>query len=126
MRSLRIPVVGVVYREAAIRGANIAIHGLARALRDPGHDVALLQGAVNAIPDVVEGGVTGLLCPVDDVAAFAEALGKLAGDSDLPPRLGEAARRRALERWRWPRVVERLEGEVCAPLLRAGSGAAGL
>ena len=81
---------------------------------------------MNAIPEVVEDGVTGLLCPVDDVAAFAEALGKLAGDRGLSRRLGEAARRRALERWRWPRVVERLEEEVYAPLLRARSGAAGL
>ena len=88
--------------------------------------IPALTSRVNAIPEVVEDGVTGLLCPVDDVAAFAEALGKLAGDRALRERLGAAARQRALERWRWPSVVERLEGEVYAPLKSlAASRAAG-
>ncbi|MCZ7648592.1 MAG: glycosyltransferase [Planctomycetota bacterium] len=49
--------------------------------------------------EVVEDGLTGLSVPVGDVAALAAALGRLAGDSGLRRRFGEAARVRARERF---------------------------
>lgn len=37
----------------------------------------------SSLPEVVEDGVTGFLCPRDDVAAFVQAIRRLAGDSVL-------------------------------------------
>lgn len=37
----------------------------------------------SSLPEVVEDGVTGLLCPQDDVAAFVHAIRRLAADSKL-------------------------------------------
>lgn len=50
--------------------------------------------AVGGIPEVVEAGETGLLVPLDDVQAFADALARLAADPALRRTLGEAAHRR--------------------------------
>jgi len=45
----------------------------------------------SSLPEVVEDGVTGLLCPRDDVEAFAKAVRMLAGDSDLAARMAVVA-----------------------------------
>ena len=50
-----------------------------------------------SIPEVVDNGVTGILCPTDDVEAFANACRKLAADRDLCGRMGVAGRKRAVE-----------------------------
>lgn len=49
--------------------------------------------------EVVEDGVSGLLCPPDDVQAFASAARKLAADTALYARISEAARQRAEQRF---------------------------
>lgn len=48
----------------------------------------------SSLTEVVDDGVTGLLCPQDDVRAFASAARALATDTALYVRLSEAARRR--------------------------------
>jgi glycosyltransferase involved in cell wall biosynthesis len=48
---------------------------------------------------VVEPGVTGLLVPVDDADALAEALTRLLRDEAAASRMGAAARARAAERY---------------------------
>lgn len=48
----------------------------------------------SALPEVVEDGVTGLLCPLDDVAAFAAAIRELSSDPLRLNAFGSAARRR--------------------------------
>jgi glycosyltransferase involved in cell wall biosynthesis len=48
---------------------------------------------------VVEPGVTGLLVPVDDAGALADALTGLLRDRELASRMGAAARERAAERF---------------------------
>jgi glycosyltransferase involved in cell wall biosynthesis len=55
--------------------------------------------AVGGIPEVVDDGVTGLLVPPGDDAALAAALRRLLDDPALARRMGEAAQRRALERF---------------------------
>jgi len=52
---------------------------------------------ISSLPEVVQHGVTGFLCPRDDIAAFATACRKLADDPHLLLSYGEAARRRAEE-----------------------------
>jgi glycosyltransferase involved in cell wall biosynthesis len=49
--------------------------------------------------DIVIHGETGLLVPVDDVAALAEAIGRLASSPDLRAKFAAAARRLAVARF---------------------------
>lgn len=50
--------------------------------------------------EMVDDGVSGILYPVGDVAALAEALGRLLGDAALRGRIGRAGRETAMRR-RW-------------------------
>jgi glycosyltransferase involved in cell wall biosynthesis len=50
-----------------------------------------------SIPEVVDNGITGILCPTDDVEAFVAACRKLAADRELCGRFGKAGRKRAEE-----------------------------
>ncbi len=50
----------------------------------------------SGIPELVEDGVSGLLCPPGDAGALADALERLARDPDLRRRMGEAGRARVL------------------------------
>lgn len=61
---------------------------------------------VSAVPEVVSDGETGLLVPVDDPAALAAALTRLARDADLRRGLGRAGARRVRERFGLERMVE--------------------
>jgi glycosyltransferase involved in cell wall biosynthesis len=54
---------------------------------------------VGGLTDAVVDGETGLVVPAGDVAALRAALERLLGDAALRARLGEAGRRRAVERF---------------------------
>ena len=54
----------------------------------------VVAGRTGGVPAVVADGVTGLLSPVGDAAAFAGAVARLLDDPDLRARMGAAARRR--------------------------------
>jgi len=84
--------------------------------------IPVVSSRTHAIPEVVADGETGLLCPVDDVDAFAHALARLLASGELRRRLGDAARRRAEREWRWERIAARLEDEVYAPCIARNSG----
>lgn len=49
--------------------------------------------AIAGVPEVVMDGVTGLLTPAGDVAAYADAIGRLLGDVPLRETMAGAARR---------------------------------
>ncbi|WP_198006209.1 glycosyltransferase family 4 protein [Pseudoxanthomonas sp. GW2] len=53
----------------------------------------------SALPEVVEDGKTGFLCPMDDVSAFAGAARKLAQDGKLLRAMSEQARTRAVTKF---------------------------
>jgi len=57
--------------------------------------------------DVVTDGVDGLLVPVRDVLALAQAIARLQDDRSLARRLGEAARAKALAGYDERRIVAR-------------------
>jgi glycosyltransferase involved in cell wall biosynthesis len=63
---------------------------------------------INAIPELVVDGETGILVPPRAPDALAAAVARLAGDSTLRRRMGEAARRRALERYALSHYADRL------------------
>jgi len=57
-----------------------------------------------SLPEIVEDGVTGRLCPVDDVDAFTSAIRALAADRDKLRAMGERARAVAIAKFsrdRW-------------------------
>lgn len=83
-----------------------------------GFGSSILEAAAVGIPgvatriygltDAVEEGVTGLLVPPRDVGALMAALECLLGDDPRRELMGQAARRRAVERFGATRIVEGL------------------
>lgn len=53
----------------------------------------------SSLPEVVDDGVTGLLCPQDDVSAFVRAVRHLADNAALTVSMGRAARAASLRRY---------------------------
>lgn len=53
----------------------------------------------SSLPEVIDDGVTGLLCEQDDVQAFARAARRLAGDASLRVRMAQAAREASVRRF---------------------------
>lgn len=62
---------------------------------------------VASMPEVVEDGVTGFVVPPNDHAALGEKLRWLRDHPEETDRMGQAARRRVLEKFTWPQVVRR-------------------
>lgn len=87
------------YRVAKIFALPSRVEGMPNALLEAmscGLPVIVSDGAPGPL-ELVEDGVTGLVVPVNDAAALAAALRRLASDEDLRQRLGEAARQRVSE-----------------------------
>ncbi|MGF1665032.1 MAG: glycosyltransferase [Acidimicrobiia bacterium] len=58
------------------------------------------------MPEVVEGGVTGLLVPPADTAALTAAIELFLADPEQRRRMGEAGRARVSERFTWDTIAE--------------------
>lgn len=61
------------------------------------YGLPVVSTTVNALPEVVRDGETGLAVPPGDAPALAEALARLADDADLARRLARNGRRLAEE-----------------------------
>lgn len=59
--------------------------------------VPVVGTRVGGIPEVIDEGKTGLLVPMKDPRALADAVQKLAGDPNLRQAMGEAGRKRSAE-----------------------------
>jgi starch synthase len=70
-------------------------------------EAPVVASAVGGIPEVVEDGVTGLLVPLDEnfEPEFAGRVNELLADPERAKRMGEAGRRRAIERFSWPAIA---------------------
>jgi N-acetyl-alpha-D-glucosaminyl L-malate synthase BshA len=84
-------------------------------------EVPVIASCAGGLPEVVIHGETGYLCPVGDVEGMAEAAKRLLDDEDLRRRMGDAARRIAVERFsqeavvrRYRTIYERVTGRVLA------------
>ena len=95
-----------------------------------GTPVSLIEAAAAGCPAIATevGGVaevvtpeTGILVPPDDEAAFADALGRLAGEHDLRRRMGGRARERVLSRYSIDRLLADVD-ELYADLISARDG----
>ncbi len=62
---------------------------------------------VASMPEVVADGVTGFVVPPNDPQALGQALGWLRTHPEETRAMGQAARRRVLEKFTWPQVVSR-------------------
>ena len=75
----------------------------------------VVAGRSGGLPDAVSDGETGLVVDPQDLGAVAEAIVSLLEDGALARRLGDAGRRRVLERFTWDRMAaeaRRILGEV--------------
>jgi starch synthase len=71
---------------------------------------AVVASRVGGIPEVVDGGVTGLLVPPDDPATLADALNVLARDPVRAASYGLAGRERAVAEFSWPAIAAETAG----------------
>lgn len=62
----------------------------------------------SAIPEVVDDGTTGFLCPPGDVEAFADRISALLSDDELRTRMGEAGRERVESEFSVDRMVDEM------------------
>lgn len=67
-----------------------------------------LGAAVDAMPEIVQHGQTGLLAPRDDVGALVDALTTLLTDAELRQRMGAAGRQRVESTFTWGHVADRI------------------
>lgn len=67
----------------------------------------VIASQVASLPEIVEDGVTGFLVPPNDPGALRDKIELLQRDPDLARAMGEAGRRKVLERFTWEAVAER-------------------
>jgi len=67
----------------------------------------VIASAVGGLPEIVDDGRTGLLVPVSDSEALAEAIRGLAGDTTRTAAFGAAGRERALTEFTQERCTDR-------------------
>jgi glycosyltransferase involved in cell wall biosynthesis len=78
---------------------------------------------VEAVPEIVEDGTTGLLVPPGDPVALCEALAELLDDPAGAREMGARGRELVAAQWRWEHVAERLEAAFRT--MGVGSGRVG-
>lgn len=77
--------------------------------------------AIEAIPEIVEHGRTGLLVPPADPGALAAALERVLSRRDEGRAMGARGRERVLARFTWPRVARRLSDVLASAVEGAGA-----
>ena len=109
--------VGAVPHEAVPHYLNqMDVYVAASRLDSESFGVAVLEASacelpvvvsdVGGLPEVVTDGVTGYIAPKEDVAATAEAIGKLIASGTERDRLGKAGRKLVLDRYVWSENVD--------------------
>jgi len=72
-------------------------------------EVPVVASSVGGVPEVVDDGVTGILCPPDDLTAMANASIRLLTDDTLHSRMAQAGRKRAVERFADTKIIPMYE-----------------
>jgi glycosyltransferase involved in cell wall biosynthesis len=63
--------------------------------------------SVASMPEIVVDGVTGFVVPPNDPRALSEKIAWLRDHPERARAMGEAARKRVLDKFTWPQVVQR-------------------
>jgi len=87
------------------------------------YGVPVVATSAGGIPEMVDNGVSGMLCPIGDDFAIAQAINTVLADETLADRLRAGARRRLLEDFTADRMTDGYVA-VYSELLRGESGAA--
>ncbi|MEE9152448.1 MAG: glycosyltransferase family 4 protein [Thermoplasmata archaeon] len=66
--------------------------------------------SVGGVPEVIEDGKTGVLVEYGSSERLAGAIIELLGDENRRKNMGRAGRERVRENFKWPRIVDQLEG----------------
>jgi glycosyltransferase involved in cell wall biosynthesis len=69
----------------------------------------VIAAAIGGLGELVQDGETGLLVPAGEAAPLRDAILRLAGDRELARRMGDAGRRRALQRFLQQFCTDRTE-----------------
>jgi glycosyltransferase involved in cell wall biosynthesis len=72
------------------------------------HGLPCIASAADAMPEIISHSETGLLVPVGDEVALADALITLLGDAELRQRMGANGRERVALTFTWGHVAERI------------------
>ncbi len=81
----------------------------------------VVAGRTGGVPSVVADGVTGLLVPIGDAAAFADAVARLLDEPELRARIGAAARQRIASQHDEPAAARALAAALATLRRRGGS-----
>ena len=71
--------------------------------------VPCIASNVSSIPEIVEDGVTGILHPVGDIGAIANAINFVLANPEAARAMGEAGQRVAREKFNLPRMLDQVE-----------------
>lgn len=80
------------------------------------HGKAVVATRSGGPAEIIDEGITGLLVPPQDAASLAEAIETVLKDQPLRRRMGEQARKTALERYQRSKIVDQVEDlfrDVC-------------
>ncbi len=104
------PEIGKHYRSAYLLAAPTRHESFGLILAEAmACGIPVVATRVTAIPEVVEDGVTGLLVPVDDPTALADALAAVLSDPERAAAMGRAGRARVEERFAWDEIIRQWE-----------------
>jgi len=84
-------------------------------------DVPVVVTRLKAIGRIVEDGVNGLVCPSEDVEAYAEAFLRLIGDRALAKRLGASGRDLVERDFDWRQIMKKEVAEYTPEVLALSS-----
>ena len=97
------------WRSAAVGVLSSVSEGMPLSLMEAAAcGVPVVAPRVGGVPELVEDGVTGLLVAPGDALALADGIQRLLSDKKAAQEMGEAARRRAIERFSLRVQVDRL------------------
>lgn len=131
----RVSMIGPVAREAIPAHLASADLVVLPSIKVEGLGVVLLEALasgtpvvgsdVGGIPDIIEDGVTGLLCRSEDPGDIAAKCLRLLGDPELMRQTADNGRRLVLDRFSWSRIGAALEAILESCLVVRGNAVTG-
>ena len=87
---------------------NIESFGVA-AVEAQACGLPVIVSDIGGLPEVVEDGYTGFLCPPEDINSLADFICTLISNPKLRKEIGEAGRSRVIKKYNWEESVDQVE-----------------